>query len=116
MEEKNAIITGVDISNADHGMLTVWINLNYGDSAQSFGGYALYFPRDHENWRKQKNAAGHFLWRVMEVTGVTNWNKLKDKTVRVRIDNSDRIIALGHIIKDDWFVPADEFEQMRNAP
>lgn len=114
MEEKNAIIKSTSISIADHGLLSAWLNLDYGDSAQGFGGYALYFPGDHEDWAKQQNGAGLFLWRSMEIAGVTDWKNLVGKTIRVRLED-EKITAIGHIIKDDWFNPAEEFELMRRS-
>lgn len=109
IEEKNAIITDASLSSADHGCLSGWVTLDYGGSGQGFGGYALYVPKGwtHHN-PSGPNYAGHFIWRVMEVAGVTKWSDLKGKTVRVRCEHS-KVHALGHIVKDDWFYPSVDF-------
>jgi hypothetical protein len=109
MEVKNAVIEGARITNDDHGCLTAWINLDYGGIGQGFGGYALYLPEAATN-HKLESVAGHFIWRVMEVAGVSEWSQLKGKTVRVKGDHSG-IEAIGHIVQDDWFYPSVDFQK-----
>jgi hypothetical protein len=111
--ERNAVITSATITNDDHGLLSAWLMLDYGGSGQGFGGYALYLPRDftHHN-DKPANYCGHFIWRVMEIAGVSEWSQLVGKTIRVRAEEFDKILAIGHIVKDDWFYPKIEFDKM----
>jgi hypothetical protein len=113
IQTKNAIIREARITNDDHGLLTAWLDLDYGGSGQGFGGYSLYLPssfRHHDP--SGPNYAGHFIWRVMEVADVTEWSRLPGKTVRVRCEHS-QVHAVGHIVKDDWFNPRADFEAMR---
>ncbi len=106
---KNAIIERVSINDADRGMLTAWLHLDYGGSGQGFGGHALYLPKSFSN-HELKSAAGHFIWRCMEVGGVTSWEKLPGKSIRVRGQEWGSIEAIGHILRDDWFCPAEDFK------
>jgi hypothetical protein len=115
MEERNAIIESATITNDDHGLLSAWVHLDYGGIGQGFGGYALYLPKSftHHNLGGP-NYAGHFIWRVMEVADVSEWSKLKGKTVRVRCEHS-KVHAIGHIVKDDWFNPSADFEAIKQG-
>lgn len=112
--ERNAVIESVSIVNDDHGMLSAWLYLDYDGSGQGFGGYALYLPKDFTHSNNQKNYAGHFIWRCMEIGGVTEWSHLKGKTIRVK-HNDSKVIAIGHIIKNDWFDPEKEFKKMKGG-
>lgn len=108
----NAIITSAELDDADRGFLNAWVHLDYGGSGQGFGGYALYMPRDFKSHDPAgPNYAGHFIWRVMEVAGVTKWSALRGKTVRVQIDDG-LVKGIGHIVKEDWFVPSVDFKVM----
>jgi len=110
MEIRNAVIEDVKITNDDHGVLSAWVFLDYGGSGQGFGGYALYLPKSYRH-HELKSIAGHFIWRVMEVAGVSEWSQLPGKTVRVKHEYS-MVHAIGHIVKDDWFCPSEDFSKI----
>ena len=115
MIERNAVIESVTLSKDDHGLLTSYIGLDYGDSGhQGFGGYALYLPTSFKHGKVDNGFAGHWIWRVMEIAGVGKWDQLKGKTIRVRLDKDGfggSIVAIGHIVKDDWFNPSVDFKK-----
>lgn len=107
---KNAVIESASITNDDHGLLSAWLNLDYGGSGQGFGGFTLYLPESFTH-HKLMSPAGHWIWRVMEVAGVARWDDLKGKTIRVKATHGG-VQAIGHIVKDDWFCPEDDFKHL----
>jgi hypothetical protein len=107
MEIKNAIIESARITSDDRNLLSAWLLLDYGGSGQGFGGYSLYLPKSYTH-HKLESVAGHFIFRCMGIAGVTEWDQLVGKTIRVKADMS-RIESIGHIVKDDWFNPGADF-------
>lgn len=113
IETKNAVIENAYF-DTERG-LSAWLTLDYGGCAQGFGGYLLYAPKGWAAHKDGANYAGHFIYRVLQVAGVEDWARLKGRTVRVRAEHS-KVHAIGHIVKDDWFDPAKEFEALRATP
>lgn len=113
LEIKNAIISSVSLSIGDRGFLDCWISLDYGGSGQGFGGYVLYLPTSFKH-HDIMSLAGHFIVRVMQVADVEDWDKLKGKTIRVKCEHS-KVHAIGHIVKDDWFNPSEDFEKAKES-
>jgi hypothetical protein len=111
MEIKNAVIEGITINTGDRALLTAWLTLDYGGSCQGFGGFSLYLPKSYKHHTNKGDFAGHFIFRCMEIAGVESWEKMKGKTLRVEVIDG-KIEAIGHIVKDDWFNPSDDFEKM----
>lgn len=109
-ETKNAIIESTILGTEDHGIMSCMIFLEYGDSGhQGFGGYSL------DTWSKAHNkrigtAWGlEFIKRVLETLEVTSWEKLKGVSCRV-IATNNKVEAIGHFIKDQWFHPKKDLD------
>ena len=112
----NAIIETADIDDGGRGLLTASLTLNYGNcTVQGFGGYALYLPKNYKKHAASPNYAGHFIWRCMQIAGVSRWKDLAGKAIRVKKPSGfgGAIIAIGHITKDDWFNPAEDFDALK---
>lgn len=108
-EIRNAIIERASITNDDHGILTAWLYLDYGGKGQAFGGYALHVGPLSRFHKVNSGYAGHFIWRVLEIAGVTEWSKVAGRTIRVKQSHT-KCHAIGHIVKDDWFDPSIDFK------
>lgn len=101
---ENAVITSMSISNTDYGALTIWIGLSYGDgSQQGFGGYCLYSGL-------KTDYTGKFIWRLFEIADVSEWSKLINKPICVKIEDCS-VKAIGHFLKDDWFTPGTDLDK-----
>lgn len=112
MEIKNAIITAARF-DTERG-LTAWLTLDYGGSGQGFGGYLLYAPKGWAAHADGGNYCGHFIYRCLEVADVTEWAQLVGRSVRVKSDHI-YVHAIGHIVKDIWFAPEEEFAVLKNS-
>jgi len=78
----------------DHGILTFFITLDYGDGGhQSFGGYSL-----------GKAYTTKVIEGILKVVGVDRWEKLKGQHIRVKAEHT-KVHEIGHILEDKWFNP-----------
>jgi hypothetical protein len=111
MEKRNAIVKGATIDTGDRGLLTAWLHLDYGSSGQGFGGYSLYLPKSFAHFTEKGDFAGHFIFRCMEIADATTWDAIVGKSIRVKIENG-LVVSIGHIVKDDWFTPSEDFNRM----
>lgn len=105
---KNAVIKSARITADDHGVLMAWLDLDYGGAGQGFGGYSLYLPKSFKH-HQLESVAGHFIWRCMEIAGASRWDQIPGKTIRVQATHCG-VTAIGHIVKDDWFNPSEDFK------
>lgn len=112
IETRNAIISSARF-DTERG-LSAWIYLDFGGHGQGFGGFLLYAPKGWRAAGQAGNYAGHFIWRVLEIAGVDDWSKLPGRTVRVR-SSWDKVHAIGHIVNENWFDPAEEFAAMQGV-
>lgn len=115
----NAVIEDASVGFDRGVFLGAWLSLNYGGTAQGFGGYVLGGTPDCKAGRhaEQPNLAAEFIVGCLRAADVEQWSQLKGKTIRVRkTDDWGDIIAIGHIVKDDcWFEPKARFEALRAA-
>lgn len=101
MDIQNATIESTMLGVEDHGIFTYSIGLNYGGSGQTFGGYGL-DSYDKATKRRVGTAYGlEAIARLLRVVGVSKWEDLKGKPVRVVADYS-KVYKLGNYLKDEW--------------
>lgn len=101
---KNAKIRSVQIGFEDHGILTCWLNLDYGGCSQGFGGYGFsHRPRGQGNVGAADFA--DYILGVLDALEVRAWEDLPGTSVRAEIRDGI-VVRIGHFLKDDqWFDP-----------
>lgn len=83
MHKEIAKIESTSLGTEDHGIFTAMLRVNYGGSSQSIGGYSL-DEYDPDLKRRVGTAFGlEFIKRVLGVCGVTEWEKIKGRTIFV---------------------------------
>jgi hypothetical protein len=98
MEIKNAKITSTMLGFEDHGFLTWFLHLDFGNSGVGFGGYAL----GGDNTDKVIRA-------ILETVGVETWEDLKGKYVRVKGGEwGKKVEAVGNVLEEKWFTPFED--------
>lgn len=120
---ENVKITSVDLSMEDHGCLTLSICLDGYGWGCVYGGYVLgngYV--DAEEF--EGSAKGmESIMRIMDVVGVSRFNAMKGKIVRVATKGfGSSIKIIGNVLSDKWFdaesfySEADEEEERKDIP
>ena len=100
---KNATIKGVRLFVEDHGIMTSFIELDYGGTCQGFGGWCLGKPG------KPDMALAEWIYGIMQAVGVDSWEDLPGKSCRVEREDefNSPVDRIGHFLKDEWFSPRE---------
>lgn len=112
---ENARIKFVDLSMADHGVLTLRIGLDGGAWGCTYGCYAI-----GKGYLGASEFTGYgdgleSVMRIMDVVGVSKFNDMVGKYVRVAtIGLSAPIKIIGNVIEDRWFDITSFFEDKEN--
>lgn len=100
---ENARITSVDLSMADHGCLTLSIGLDGGGWGCVYGGYCI--GKGYLGAKEFEGSAEGLesIMRIMDVVGVSTFNDMVGKYIRVAIKRRDIIKIIGNVISEKWF-------------
>jgi hypothetical protein len=84
----------------DHGILTGFLQVTYGDAGQGIGGYSI------------SHVAGDYLERTLKACGVDSWEKLRGRTIYVLTDQDRRVVGIEPLPTEPGkpFMFADMFE------
>ena len=103
-EIRNAKITGTMLGREDHGILTFFIDVEFGSAVCGVGGYALDYYDSDTKRRVYSPRSMEAISRIMETVGVAKWEDLTGKYIRVK-DNGwgSPIDEIGNLMEEKWF-------------
>ena len=114
MREKtieNAKITGTKISMEDHGCLTFDLVIEGSGWGCCVGGYAIGHGYLNSDYWDATGAGLVAMMKIMNTVGVSRWEDLKGKYIRVESEGwGGTITKIGHLINDEWFDLRDFFK------
>lgn len=76
-----AKIAATSLGYEDHGILTIWLHLDYGGSGQGAGGYALDGFDKELNVRVPSVECGRWVAGVIGACGVKKWEDVAGRTI-----------------------------------
>lgn len=119
MEYINAKVTGTQLGCLhDRGIMTFWIRLEFDGCGQGFGGYCLDNYNQELDDRIQTALTGEMVYGILQALGLDSWEDIKGKYVRIAIDKkglSQKILGIGHIVNDKFFMVEDWLSKYNNA-
>lgn len=102
---ENARIKSTSISMADHGCLTISLNVEGSGWGCNIGGWCNGVGHLGATLWKGNGSAIVAMMKIMDIVGVSTWDELKGKLIRVEIPSPGActISKIGNIIEDEWF-------------
>jgi len=96
-ETQNAVITSTMLGKEGHGIPSFMIRMDLqNNNSQGFGGYDLRHPNHHVA-----------VFEILDAVDVKRWEELVGTNVRIK-GSFNKIDAIGHIVKDQWYTPNTE--------
>lgn len=105
---KNAVISATSLGITPQGFFTFLLHLDLEDQTKgNFGGYCLDQPCKSSGARREGTAYGcDFIVRIIRLFG-KRWETLPMSPCRIRYNDKNQIIAIGHYILNQWIVPSE---------
>ena len=101
---ENAKITSTSISMADHGCLSISICVEGNGWACNIGGWLNGVGYLGATKWKGNGSAIVAMMKIMDIVGVSEWEKIPGKYIRVKTEGwGGTIDEIGSLIEDKWF-------------
>jgi hypothetical protein len=108
----NAKITSTSLGVDDAPCFTCWLYLEWEGGGVGFGGYSLDVYDEKADKRVGYGPSIDFLQEIMDVVGVSKWEDLKGKYIRLDTEGwGGRALGIGNLLKDKWVYPKEFFKQ-----
>jgi hypothetical protein len=104
---KNAKIGYTYLGIGDYGYLSAIIGVEHDTGNTGFGTHDLRFPPYGIN----------YIVKILETLEVDSWEELVGTHCRIKRFTDEGSMAIGHIIKDQWFHPeeiAKKYKEQRD--
>jgi hypothetical protein len=91
-EQRIAKVRSMVLGFEDHGILTATVDFDYGGAGQGIGARCFGShdeSRDPEGWRRGHEMGMDFVRRLLLACGVSEWDRLKGRTVMVTCTYSE---------------------------
>ena len=98
----NGQITETMFGWESHGILMLHVGLSIDGIHTGLGQYNLGQPN---------HFCQEFLQQLLRVAGVSEYEKVRMKYVRVERDGN-RVVGIGHITKDIWLKPKELYDSL----
>ena len=109
---RNAKITYADLSMENYCCLTLELGLEGAGWGVCYGGHCIgkgYLGADEFTGYEKGT---EYLMRIMDVVGVSKFNDMVGKYVRVVTQGwGGKVTVIGNILKDHWFDSEDFFSE-----
>lgn len=103
---ENATITDVFVGREDHGILTLWLQLQGDGWGVGYGGYSLDQWDEQEGRRVGSSLLADLILALFDTFEVDSLDKLKGKPCRYDGEHADKFgssgARLGHFTKNRW--------------
>lgn len=108
----NAQITKASLTMESHGCLTIYLTLQGSGRGVQFGGHNL--GRGYKGAKTFTGSAKgtEYIMRIMDVVGVSRFEDLEGKYVRVVETDGDSVVKeIGNIVANKWFNVEDFYRK-----
>lgn len=97
-------ITETMLGREDHGIMTLYLLIEFEKSTYAYGGYALDTYDEKEGKRIGATSGIQAIAEILNCVGVTKWEDLTGSFVRCEHqEKGGKIIRIGNLIEDKWF-------------
>lgn len=114
---KNAKITDVSITMADHGCLTFYLSLESEGFGCNYGGYCIghgCLGAEPDELCSENGHGLEAMMHIMNVVGVSRWEDLEGKYCRIKDAGwGESVTSIGNILNDQWFDIKEFFEEKK---